>query len=61
MNNGDLEILNAKAEDEGFYVCSISDYEQTKYSQAYLTINGLNLQFYFLRILLLLLLLYLYN
>lgn len=38
--NGDLEIQRVLAEDEGFYVCSIGTYDNIKYAQAKLTVNG---------------------
>ncbi|RMZ99529.1 neogenin isoform X1 [Brachionus plicatilis] len=37
--NGDLEIQRVLAEDEGFYVCSIGNYDNIKYAQAKLTVN----------------------
>ena len=41
--NGDLEIRHLRVEDEGFYVCSISNSKNVKYAQAELIVNGNNL------------------
>ena len=38
--NGDLEIVDVRVEDEGHYVCSISNQRDVKYAQAKLTVNG---------------------
>jgi hypothetical protein len=38
---GDLEIKSVRVEDEGFYVCSISNSFATKYAQAQLEVNGI--------------------
>jgi hypothetical protein len=39
MKNGDLEIKNIRVEDEGFYVCSVSDNKNNlKYTQAELNV-----------------------
>ncbi|CAF0918628.1 unnamed protein product [Brachionus calyciflorus] len=38
-SNGDIEIRRVLVEDEGFYVCSISNSENIKYAQAKLTVN----------------------
>lgn len=38
---GDLEIKSVRVEDEGFYVCSISNSYGTKYAQAQLEVNGI--------------------
>ena len=39
-HNGHLEIKNLRVEDEGFYVCSISNAKSAKYAQAELVVNG---------------------
>lgn len=38
---GNLEIKDVRVEDEGFYVCSISNSHSTKYAQAELVVNGI--------------------
>ncbi len=37
---GDLSIKNVRVDDEGFYVCAISDHNSENYAQAELTVNG---------------------
>jgi hypothetical protein len=47
LNNGDLLIRQVQIEDEGFYVCSISDSRESKFAQAQLTVKGFSIFFYF--------------
>jgi hypothetical protein len=39
-SGGDLEIRGVRVEDEGFYVCSLSNAASVKYAQAQLVVNG---------------------
>ena len=40
VQNGVLEIKILRVEDEGFYVCSMSNKKSIKYAQAELVVNG---------------------
>jgi hypothetical protein len=40
ISKGVLSLFGVQVEDEGFYVCAISDSVSTKYAQAQLIVNG---------------------
>ena len=40
ISDGVLSLLDVQVEDEGFYVCAISDSVSTIYAQAQLVVNG---------------------